>query len=451
MKPLALKDILVAIDGNARPSGANVIIQHAAKRPSGINDQTLYFHHSENQVPLEEIRAYRELVVVTDNPELFYPYRHDIVIVRVKSVKTAYWKFVNYYRSLFQIPVIAVTGTSGKTTTKDMIRHIVSTLGDVASTYRSYNTNNSDLKYLLNIDDMTKTAVFEVGVYSQGDITESCKHFRPTIRVLLNIGVYHLTGCKTPEGYRQAKAEIAYSMNPKTDVLILNMDDENVLKCGIADYGRTVFFGTSSKADFRAVKLKSVANGTEFTLIHEGISYDAYVPGLGEHNVYNALAALAAARFAGVSLEYGIRRLQKFRHMEHHLEMRSGPGGSTILDDNWNNTPPSMESAIRVLKQVGQRKRTIAVLGYMYNLGSSQYALEQYANMGRIVAEAEIDQLVIVGKEAKEIGWSAIRNGMDEDRVAFTRNGAEVGRLLSPYYSKDTIVLLKAPDNDVRL
>ena len=131
-----------------------------------------------------------------------------VSLIQVTDVNDSYWKFIDYYRNLFQIPVIGITGTCGKTTTKEMIKHILRKEDyNVRATYRNMNSNSMNLEYLLDLNDKTEVAIYEMPVASHDYLTISCKYFQPTIRILLNIGVYHLTDCHTPDEYMQAKAE----------------------------------------------------------------------------------------------------------------------------------------------------------------------------------------------------------------------------------------------------
>src|SRR5690606_12734814 len=136
-------------------------------------------------------------------------YVEQITIIKVQNTDEAFWKFVHYYRCLFQIPVITVTGTSGKTTTKEMIKHILSIDKNVIATKSTGNSRTANFQYLLSIDDDTEAAVFETAVGAPGDILRAGKYFRPTIGIITNIGVHHLNYCKSPEEYIQEKTNMA--------------------------------------------------------------------------------------------------------------------------------------------------------------------------------------------------------------------------------------------------
>ncbi|AJY74848.1 UDP-N-acetylmuramoyl-tripeptide--D-alanyl-D-alanine ligase [Paenibacillus beijingensis] len=451
MKGLYLHEIVNVTGGKLKTKDRTFLVKDAVKRVRDLNDSTVYFHlYKKRDISLEEFKKYKATVLVTEDADYFMTLLDDVAIIQVKDIDEAYWKFVEYYRSLFNIPIIGVTGTCGKTTTKEMIKHILSEQYKVQATYKSWNASRANLGYLLRIDESTQAAVFEMGVDWPGDLSESCRYFKPQIRILLNIGVYHLVGCKTPENYIKAKSEILDGMDPANDVIILNADDENIRKIDVSHCEKIVYFGFQDGCHWKAKEVKTVKEGISFTLTYENRDYEVVVPGLGQHNVYNALAALAAVRYAGVDVEEAIDRLKTFKHLRRRLELREGPGGCTILDDNWNNTPPSMEAALRVLKEIAGNKLKVAVLGFMYNLGTSSYAQVQYAKMGKVAAEVGVDILVIIGDKPKAIGNKAIECGMDKSNVYFISQG-EAAAKLSPFLNKNTIVLLKAPEDDVAL
>jgi UDP-N-acetylmuramoyl-tripeptide--D-alanyl-D-alanine ligase len=452
LKSFYLFDILKIIDGKLI-QGENILINNAAAGLWAVeNSNTLYFHLDRRKHEnLECLKKYKSIVIITEDTSQFIALGEDLSIVKVDSIKNAYWKFVDYYRSLFDIPIIGVTGTCGKSTTKEMIAHILSSRYNIKATRLSNNSSNFDFNYLLGIDDTTQAAVFEMGVDRPGNLTYSCRHFKPQIRILLNIGVYHIVGCKTLEGYIKAKSEILEGLDPVSGILILNSDDENIKKIDVSKFQKITYFGLNTKSDFTATNITALEDAVIFTLHHSDKNYKVFLPGLGKHNVYNALAAITAVSNAGIGIEEAVESLKTYKPMARHLQLRRGPLGSVILDDNFNNTPTSMASALEVLKDAGKEKYKIAVLGYMYNLGTGSIAQNQYSEMGKEVVEAGVDFLVIIGQKPVEIGLSALAHGMNKDKVIFINSGNEVLNTVKPFLNENTIVLLKACEDKVIL
>lgn len=440
MKILNLYEILKSIKGTVVNGKKNKLINHVTTKPEEIQRNTLYFHFSNSN----DWRALpNDVVVVTDKPSLMVRLTgRNTTIVKVRDVERAYWSFIYYYRNLFSIPVIGVTGTSGKTTTTEMIKHILSYQHKVQSTYDGKNNLNNNLYYLMGIDERTDAAVFELGVSHPGCIRHSCRYFRPNVGVLLNIGVYHLLGCKTFDNYLRAKAEILEGVTPG-GTLVINADDENIRKIDLRKFkGNIVFFSLRNAAHYRASDIEYIKGGMKYVLNHENVKYQFFIPGYGKQNVANALAAIAAAHAVGISIQDAGERLASFKPVRQHLDFRPGIKGATIIDDTWNNTPPSLEAALEVLYDTAKGKKKIAVIGYMPQLGKN--ALSEYDRIGTIAVKANLDQLILIG-EAKRIGIRAARLGMDRRRIHFCNTGKEVYYTLLPYLDANTMVLFKFP------
>ncbi|MBO8177836.1 MAG: UDP-N-acetylmuramoyl-tripeptide--D-alanyl-D-alanine ligase [Bacillus sp. (in: Bacteria)] len=447
MKPLYLQEIVNVIDGNVTHGSGNPLIEHVTYRPKKIKDHTLLFYrYNDMKIDKQLFKKYQPVTVVTDEPDAFRKVKNHCILIQVEHIEDAYWKFVTYYRNLFDIPIIGITGTCGKTTTKQMVKHILRKYYHVHSTYLSNNQRSLNLKYLLGIDDQTEAAVFEMPVASPGYLANTIQYFQPPIRVLLNIDVYHLKDCKTPDAYMKAKAEILTGLDKKTGIIILNGDDPNIKKVvDISDFNHVIYFGMSEGCHFKANHVRYTDEGMKFTLTHQENEYEVLVPGYGKSNVYNALASIAAASSAGIEIAECCERLATFEHMKEHLEIQKGVGGVTIIDDTWNVTPLSMAEALEVLKDISGTKIKIAILGYMPQLGNQKYAMEQYARMGEKVVNTNVDHLIIVGDEAKEIGRVAMQQGMNTNNVHFCTDGKDVYETVKSFLHSDAVILLKLP------
>jgi UDP-N-acetylmuramoyl-tripeptide--D-alanyl-D-alanine ligase len=451
LKAIPLQDIIKAIDGKLIKGGTNITVENAVRYFDNIENNTLYLNiYSQKIINPSPLEKYKAVVIVTDKITQFEKIEMDFTLIQVKDIKEAYWKFTEYYRNLFLIPIMAVTGTCGKTTTRDMIKHILSKRYNVKATIGNNNSINRNFIYLLDIDDETQAAVYETPVNSPGNLAYSCRFFKPQIRILLNIGVYHLLGCKTPEAYIKAKGEILEAITPN-DLLILNADDENTKKIDISNVKRIVYFGIDHKADFKATRILADINGINFTFSYNDSSYEGFLNMLGKHNVYNALAAIAAVNSIGFDIEEACELLKTYKPFRRHLYQYTSKTGCTIIDDSWNNTPPSMASALDVLKEIANGRKKIAALNYMYNLGTSEYAQNQYEEMGKKVVEAGVDILIIIGDEPKGIGRKAIELGMDKNSVYFAKDKHEMLKFIEPHLNENSVVLLKVAYEIIKL
>ena len=445
MKTIHTSQLLSLIGGQIIHGSDNVSIKNVMRKSKKlIDDNTLLFHLDRKDIKGKYYKDNSSIVIVSDRTEKCVDLGKTITLIQVKSIREAFWTFIDYYRNQFQLPVFGITGTCGKTTTKEMLKHILRKEYEVVATYRNMNSNSMNLEYLTDIDENTEVAIFEMPVASHDYLTISCRYFKPTIRILLNIGVYHLTDCDTPDEYLQSKAKILDGFDLASHTLIINADDENIKKIDMSHVQNNILtFGCSEGCDFIAEQVDYANNGMNFIMNVGEQSYPVFVPGYGEHNVYNALATLAGLWKMGYPLEKGIRRLATFKHIKEHLEFRKGANGCTVIDDTWNSSPPSMESALNVLNKVAGTRTKIAILGSMPRLGEGIYADEQYAKMGEAAIQHNTDVLIVVGEEAKEIGRKALELGMDPGNVFYTDNGTELMQILAPYLNENSILLLK--------
>ncbi len=442
MKRVPLKTIIKILNGQIEQGTDNLIIGDLVTGIKEIKQGSLLFdlpRGKENNLNLYQKNW--PYAIVTDKPVNFTGLMENITIIRVTEISEAFWRFVDFYRNLFDIPVIGVTGTCGKTTTKEMIKHILAGTYKVNATYKSYNALFRNLGYLLDIDVDTQAAVYEMGVAFPGDLKISCRYFKPQVGIIINIGIDHLQGFKTLDAYIKAKAEFIEGLGYQ-GTLILNADDENIQKINLDQFrGNVIYFGFGNRSHFKASNITHEKGALKFILQYQGSTYHFSIPGYGDFNVYNATAAIAAAHAIGFEVAEAGARLGSFQNVERHFEFNEGINGSTIIDDTWSTNPTSMETALRLLKSLSLGKKTIAVLGKMSLLGreSARY----HYKTGEKVAEIGIDQLIVIGDGADGIGFGALRKGMDQVSVHFCKESDEAYEILKKSLNKTTTALVK--------
>ena len=443
MKRLPLKIIIEIMNGKIEQGTDNLIIDDIVTGTKRIKQGTLFFDlkRGQNNNPNNPSKN-GPYAIVTDRPTEFVGLGESTTIVQVAEISEAYWKFVDFYRNIFNIPVIGVTGTCGKTTTKEMIKHILAGTYKVNATYKSYNALFRNLGYLLDINEDTQAAVYEMGVAFSGDLKTSCRYFKPQVGIITNIGIDHLQGFGTLDAYIKAKAEFLEGLGYK-GTLILNADDENIHKDRLIlnIKGNIIYFGFGNGSHFKASNITHEKGVLKFILQFEDRTYHFSIPGHGEFNVYNATAAIAAAHVIGLEIEEAGARLASFQNVEKHFEFNDGINGSTIIDDTWSTNPTSTEAALKLLKSLSQGKKTIAVLGKMSLLGnqSDQY----HYKTGEKVADIGIDQLIVIGDGAAQIGRGALQKGVNKDNVYFCRDSDETYEVLKKTLDKNSIALVK--------
>lgn len=332
--------------------------------------------------------------------ELFIPIKgpnfdgHDFIpeaikkgakVLDVKNGLKALQKFAAHHRSKFKIPIIGVTGSCGKTTTKDMIASILSQEQNTLKNEENYNNEIGVSLTLLKLTKKHKAMVLEMGMQRAGEIAELAKIVQPTISVVTNIGEAHLEFLKTKRNVAGAKAEI-FKYQTKKDFAVINADDEYFehLKQRVKCRESRIFtFGILEKADITPKVL-------------EGIK----LPLLGEHNIYNALAAVAAAKILGIKKSSIKNGLESFRPSSKRWEIINREDGVKIINDTYNANPQSMAAALKVLASLEGRK--IAVLGSMLELGSKSGPAHQ--KIYKLANKVGVNMIFTYGKE-----WPANR------------------------------------------
>jgi len=442
MKRLPLKIIVEIMNGKIEPGTDNLIINELVTRMKRVKQSALLFDlHYDEYIHPDLCQKNFPYAVVTDRPASFAGLRENIAIVRVADINEAYWKFIEFYRNNFKIPVIGVTGTCGKTTTKEMIKHILAGTYKVNATYKSYNASFRNLGYLLDIDENTEAAVYEMGIAFSGDLIASCRYFKPQVGIITNIGIDHLQGFGTLDAYIKGKAEFLEGLAYQ-GTLILNADDENIQKIDLHQFrGKVIYFGFGDQSHFKASNITHEKGVLKFILQYEDRTYHFSIPGHGEFNVYNASAAIAAAHTIGLEIGAAGMRLASFQNVEKHFEFNEGINGSTIIDDTWSTNPTSVEAALKLLKSLAKGKKTIAVLGKMSLLGNQ--SAKYHCKTGENVAEIGIDQLIVIGDGAAEIGLGALQKGMGQHNVYFCKDSAETYEVLKKSLDETSIALVK--------
>lgn len=438
MKKLKLKDIKKVLGLPAGPED-EAEISHVSDDITKMRDGALVFHLNKaeeiNQKRFENSRCH----VVTDQPLLKGTAGAERVIF-VPNVRKAYEKFAEYYRNLFNIPVIAVTGTCGKSTTKEMIAQVLAKRHRVVATESSKNALRFMNDYLMQIDENTEYAVFETAITHPGQLIYECEFFKPTVGIITTIGIDHLNWCKTLDNYIRTKGELLTGLGRGT--LIINRDDKNIAKLDMSRFeGRIVTFGIKKNADFRAEEIVYGEKGMHFTLVRGRRRHEVYVPGLGEHNVYNALAALAAIAVLKLDLEEAIGYLALYKPLRSHVEAKPGIKGSLILDDTWSSNPTSVEAALKVLREVGRGKKKVAALGQISYLG--KHAEKYYERIARMLIRHRTDYLITKDRPSSSIANYALKHGMPPERVFKAKDDRDFREKLVALLDEKTVCLFK--------
>lgn len=342
------------------------------------------------------------------------------------------------------LQVIGITGSNGKTTTKNMLREILGRQGETIAPIESYNNEVGAPYSMLQTTRNTKYLVVELGADGLGSIDYLAQIAKPNVAAILKVGLAHVGEFGGIESTAAIKAELAQALEPK-DLLILNADDGYVREMADKTAASVQWFGTASDASFRASNQSVSIDGTDFTLHWpDGQESDVRLQIIGEHHVMNALAAAAVATALGVTHSAIIEALESMPLAERwRMQLTKRDDGVTVINDAYNASPESTRAALQSLAQLGKSgRRTIAVLGEMAELGDQ--AREQHDAIGRVVVRLNIDQLVVVGQKAKLIHMGAEQEGSWGGESKFFESIDEALHYLREMLVSGDIVLIKS-------
>ena len=367
----------------------------------------------------------------------------DAPHVLVDDVELALGALARAYLALLRtegdITVVAVTGSNGKTTTKDLLAQ---TLPDVVAPVGSYNNEIGMPLTVLAADSSTRHLVLEMGASGPGHIAYLTSIAPPDIAIVLMVGTAHAGGYDGPDGIARAKAELVRGLVPG-GVAILNADDTAVAAMApLAE--RVVTFGQASAADVRASDLTLAKGRASFVPVVRGASGHRMTLSLvGEHHVTNALAALAAALECGMQLDEASALIAQAKPVSaHRMAVTERADGITIIDDSYNASPESMRAAFLALLDVAEGGRTVAVIGEMLEMGDA--SREAHWELGHHAVRLGIDYLLVVGEGAKPAFDAAVREGSWGDEAAFVGSIGDARSYLSERLMAGDTVLVKA-------
>jgi UDP-N-acetylmuramoyl-tripeptide--D-alanyl-D-alanine ligase len=361
-------------------------------------------------------------------------------VIMVDDTRWALGELAGYYRSKFNVKVIAVTGSVGKTSTKEMIASILEKKWRVLKNEMNYNNEIGVPLTLFRLDRSHQIVVLEMAMRGIGEIRRLAAIAKPSVGVITNIGLSHIERLGSQGAIADAKSELLAELPPDGTV-ILNAEDCYYIVLRDRFNGNKVSFGSCQGADVIGTRIKCNAAGKcTFTLLVEGGAIEVRLPVPGTHNVYNALAAAAVARHMGVDL-YAIRDgLQGFKLPSMRMELTKSKRGYTILNDAYNANPASMLAALRTLCVLKGAKRRVAVLVDMLELGD--YAHKAHMDIGTLIAENSIDILVTVGKQSLSVAEGAKAAGFSADCIFSFENSLDAAaHLKDKALAGDTILV----------
>lgn len=339
--------------------------------------------------------------------------------------------------------VVGVTGSSGKTSTKDLIGQVLASKFATCAPTGSPNNELGLPQTILQAPHDTKYLVAEMGMRGIGHIAYLCDIAAPNIAVVTNVGHAHVGEIGSIENVALGKAELIESLTA-SGTAVLNFDDPLVRDMANKTKAKVLTFGLSSKADVNATDLVTNSDGsTNFQLTYQGEVVPVQLPLLGEHNVSNALAATAVGLIAGLTLVEIASTLSKVSpKSKWRMEVHQLPNEITVINDAYNANPESMTAALKTLASIDTKGRRWAVLGAMHELGDETIA--EHDRVGRLVVRLNIDQLVVVGQVAKPLHMGAEQEGSWDGESVWFPDFAEATDYILKRVSAFDVLLFKA-------
>lgn len=331
----------------------------------------------------------------------------DKPVVYVKDTLLAFGDLASAYRDGFDLPVIGITGSVGKTSTKEMVATVLQGCGQVLKTQGNFNNHIGLPRTLFGLCDADDCAVIEMGMSDLGEISYLSRIAKPTIGVITNIGVSHLQNLKTRDNILKAKLELLDGMADSAP-LILCVDNDLLGAVAPTLGDRVRSFGIHKPADVTATDLVVEGDCTHFTICYQSAQYEATIPTIGEHNVYNALCAFLVGRELGMTPAQIIAQYDHYQNTGFRQQVLHHDGKTVILDC-YNASPESMHSALSVLQTVPTTNRHIAVLGDMLELGEHSQSMHEQVGKQAVLLGADL--VLCLGDQAQFIATGAMQSG----------------------------------------
>jgi UDP-N-acetylmuramoyl-tripeptide--D-alanyl-D-alanine ligase len=364
---------------------------------------------------------------------------NDTVLIRVQDTLRSLQDIAKYMRQKYsKVKVIAITGSTGKTTTKNFVTSVLSQKYKVLSNIGNYNNQIGLPLTLVDLDETHDIAVLEMGMNSFGEIRNLSDIARPDVAIITNIGTAHIGNLGSRENILKAKLEITEFFG-EDNIAYFNGDDDLLNKVN-GNY-RILYFGFNEKNDIQAFNIKSnKQDGMEFDIRYKGDIKHFMTRIPGKHNILNALPAIAAGYNFGMKYEDIFDGLAGTVNEKMRLKLIS-VNGISIIDDTYNANPDSVKAAIDYLIDISNNRRKVVILGDMLELG--EYTVKSHEEIGEYCHLSGIDLLIAYGDYSKHIVDSAVSSGMRPGDVFYYQNKQELLRSLKTIVKPGDVILVK--------
>ncbi len=438
MKALKIKDIIAAVGGKLLCGDENAFITAVCTDTRKISENSLF-------VPLagERFDAHDFIGDALDGGALAsLTSRKNIksqkTLIYVPNTRRALGDLAAYYRSQFHIPLVAITGSVGKTTVKELTAAVLSSKLTVLKTAGNFNNEIGLPLTLFRLEEEHQAAITEMGMSGFGEIDILAAMAKPDIGIVTNIGLSHIENLGSQENIYKAKSELFRHVRPG-GTLILNGDDPILTAHKGELKHKVILAGLSEHCQLRATSVAPSADALSFTAVYGAEKVPVYLSFPGEHNVTNALLACAVGLSFGISLADCAKALSTYVPADRRMQLMNIKD-FTVINDCYNAAPASMAAALKVLKS--QKGRKIAVLGDIKELGD--HTKSAHEEIGALCAELSVDALFTFGENAKLIAEGAKKAGMDETAILSFLEIEPLNEALASFIKEGDTILVKA-------
>ena len=443
------EEILVATDGEMIRQGSVGVFREIVTDSNRVSNGSVFIalrgvKFDGHQFLSEAVRRGAACLVVHQKAAM--PRPRNATVIRVRDTLQALGELALYRRLAVAPKVLAITGSNGKTTSKEMVAAILeratlrgnSLRGKVLKAQGNYNNLVGLPLTLLRLRGQEEVAVLEMGTSSPGEIQRLCRIARPNMGLITTVAPAHLSGLRTLAGVASEKGELFRELEPG-GIAVVNIDDPWVRRLGARFKGTKVTYGREGEVRAQGWRFLG-AKGTRFTLRVGGKRHSVRLRLCGEHNLSNALGAAAMAYGFGADLEAIRRGLEAVRPLPMRMAVERWRGVG-IINDAYNANPSSMEAALKTLGEIGARGKTVAILGDMLELGSE--ARKSHLELGAQAARYGIDHLYLFGEQSPRVQEGALRAGMGEKQVTIGKSHRRIARMLGRQVRSGDWLLLK--------
>lgn len=337
----------------------------------------------------------------------------DIPVLMVENTLKALQAVAEFYLSTLDIKVVGITGSNGKTTTRDMTASVLSSKYKVYSTAKNLNNEIGLPKSVLELDESYDIAVLEMGMNHFGEISSLTKVAKPDVAVITNIGKAHIGNLGSQENILKAKLEILEGLK-KDGLLVLNGDDNFLQGADTKEFKKAFTGINADNLTLSAKNIRSSADKTSYTAIYNGREYSGIIPALGVHNVLDSLEAIMVGIYFGIDVDTAFKALENYKSVGIRCESEETQG-IIFVKDYYNSSPDSSRVALQTLGDFAKGGKKIALLGEMLELG--EYSKKEHYNLGKMCVSNNIDFAFFIGSDCDEF-----KKGMPENSCVFNEN-----------------------------